>query len=204
VASNVTPHWYRNGAKLATGAQVPIISWGTLIFESSEGSDTCHTAAGVNVENTAGSARQETVALATWECKAVGGTCAAGGGEVRATPRDLPWSATVIEEGAEGSGLFRQEASGIELNIECYKGGQNAGHLLFKTGPVLTENGTWEPAMKNGTSAKTPSGLEFDVKSGHLYAETAAKAAIQGTTKGSQRFEGFEGTPVPVITLAKP
>src|SRR5262249_30999268 len=153
------------------------------------GNVSCHSAQAANVENTAGAAKQETVAFATWECKAIGGECAVAGHEARMTPRGLPWPATVMEEGVEGSGEFRQETSGVELNDECWMGAIKTGALLFKTGPVLTETGTMDPQITDGTNGSRPSELLFTGEPGHLYAETEAKVAVKGTTKGALKIE---------------
>jgi hypothetical protein len=110
----------------------------------------------------------------------------------------------MLEEGVEGSEQYREEGWGIEINLECFKGGVNTANQLFKTGPVLAETGTSTPAWLNGTTATKPSEASFDTASGHLYAEVE-KAAVQGTTKGQLKFVGYQdkGT-VPVITLGKP
>ena len=54
----------------------------------------------------------------------------------------------------------------------------------------------------------------FDAASGHLYAETEAesppgsknlvKVATKGTTKGQLKVEGYQGVPLPLVTLGKP
>jgi hypothetical protein len=205
VVANATPHWYKNGTKTPLGEKLQTIAWGTITLESSAGNVSCHSAQAANVENTAGAAKQETVAFATWECKAATGECAVAGHEARMTPRGLPWPATVMEEGVEGSGEFRQETSGVELNDECWMGAIKTGALLFKTGPVLTETGTMDPQIKDGISGSRPSELLFTGEPGHLYAETEAKVAVKGTTKGSLKMETY-GTaiPIPLIALAKP
>jgi hypothetical protein len=197
-----TPHWYKNGVKVALGERSNLIGWGTLTLESSAGTATCRTAQAANLQNTAGAATKEVVLFAAWECKPVGGSCT--GGEQRATPRHVPWQGTMLEEGVEGSGEFREEGWGIELNLECFKGGVNTANQLFKTGPVLTETGTSTPAWLNGTSATKPSEASFDLSSGHLEAEVE-KAAVKGTTKGKLKFVGYQDNSlVPLITLAKP
>ncbi len=58
-----TPHWYKNGAEIPLGEKVPTIAWGTLTLESSAGNITCHDCSAANIENTAGAATQETVAV---------------------------------------------------------------------------------------------------------------------------------------------
>jgi hypothetical protein len=101
------------------------------------------------------------------------------------------------------AGIGRKR-SGIELNLECFKGGVDTANQLFKTGPVLAETGTSTPAWLNGTTATKPSEASFDPASGHLYAEVE-KAAVKGTTKGNLKFLGYQdNAPVPLITLAKP
>jgi hypothetical protein len=202
IASLSTPHWYENGSKVPLGEKVGTIGWGTVTLESTAGNITCRTATAANLENTATAASQETVLLATWECKAVGGKCAAG--EARLSARSLPWVATVLEEGPEGSEAFRQEAAGIGLNAECYVGGKLTESLAFKTGPLLTETGTWTPLEQNGTSAAKPFEIAFDRTSGHLYAESEGKA-IAGTPKGRLKVVGYlDNAPVPLIALQKP
>jgi alpha-tubulin suppressor-like RCC1 family protein len=197
-----TPHWYKNGMKVALGEKSNLIGWGTLTLESSAGTAACHSAQVANVENTTGAARKEVGLFATWECKPIGGSCTAG--EQRATPRHEPWQGMMLEEGVEGSGEFREEGWGIELNLECFKGGVNTSNMLFKTGPVLAETGTFTPRWLNGTNATKPSEASFDLSSGHLDAEVE-KAAIAGTTKGKVKFVGFaDNAPTPLITLAKP
>jgi hypothetical protein len=197
-----TPHWYKNAAKILLGEKSQLIGWGTLTLESSAGTATCRSAEAANVENTATAATKEVVLFSAWECKPVAGSCA--GGEQRATPRHLPWQGTMLEEGVEGSEEFREEGWGIELNLECFKGGVNTANQLFKTGPVLAEAGTSTPAWINGTSATKPSEAFFDASSGHLYAEVE-KAAVKGTTKGKLKFVGYlDNAPVPLIALAKP
>ena len=110
----------------------------------------------------------------------------------------------MLEEGEEGSGQYREEGWGIELNLECFKGGVNTGNQLFKTGPVLAETGTFTPRWLNGTSRTKPSEASFDSSSGHLYAEVE-KAAVKGTTKGKLKFLGYQDSaPVPLITIATP
>jgi hypothetical protein len=142
------------------------------------------------------------VLLATYECKPVAGNCT--GGEARATPRHLPWNGTMLEEGLEGSEEFREEGWGVEINLECFKGGINTASELFRTGPVLAEMGTSTPAWLNGTTAAKPSELFFDASSGHLYAEVE-KAAVKGTTKGKLKFVGYQdNATVPLLTLGKP
>jgi hypothetical protein len=181
---------------------VGTIGWGTLTLESSAGNTTCHSAHAANVENTAGAIRQETVMLVTWECKAIGGNCAAN--EARLSAKSLPSTATVLEEGAEFSELYRLQASGIELDSECYAGGKLTESLTFKSGPVLGETGTWTPRVLNGTTATKPSEIVFDPSSGHLYAESEGKA-ISGTPKGQLKFVGYvDKSTTPVITLQSP
>jgi hypothetical protein len=202
LAALPTPHWYKNEVKVPLGEKSPLIGWGTLTLESSAGTATCHTAQAANVENTAGAATKEAVLFAAFECKPIGGSCTAG--EQRATPGHLPWQGTMLEEGVEGSHQFREEGSGIEINLECFKGGLNTANQLFKTGPVLAETGTSTPAWFNGTTATKPSEVSFDSSSGHLYAELE-KAAVKGTTKGKLKFIGYEDSaPVPLFTLAQP
>jgi hypothetical protein len=197
-----TPHWYKNSVKVPLGEKWWLIGWGTLTLESSAGTATCHSAQVASVENTAGAARKEVVLFVTWECKPIGGSCT--GGEQRATPKHLPWMGTMLEEGVEGAGEFREEGWGIELNLECFKGGVNTSNMLFKTGPVLAETATSTPRWLNGTSATKPSEASFDLSSGHLYAEVE-KAAVKGTTKGKLKFLGYQdNAPVPLITIAKP
>jgi hypothetical protein len=192
------PHWYKNGSKLPQGAKTGTIGWGTLTLESSAGSTTCRSAEAANVENTAATGQQETVALTTWECKALGGKCA--GSEARLSAKSLPWTATALEE---GPGLFRQEFSGTELAGECYAGGKLTERLAFKTGPALGETGTWTPRVQNGTTPTKPSEVVFDSSSGHLYAESEGKA-IAGTTKGKLKVVGYaDNSPVPLITLGE-
>jgi alpha-tubulin suppressor-like RCC1 family protein/phosphodiesterase/alkaline phosphatase D-like protein len=196
------PHWYKNAMKVPLGEKSNLIGWGTLTLESSAGTTTCHTAQAANVENTAGAARKEVVLFAAWECKPIGGSCT--GGEQRATPRHLPWQGTQLEEGVEGSGEFREEGWGIELNLECFKGGVNTNNMLFKTGPVAAETGTFTPRWLNGTTATKPSEASFDLSSGHLDAEVE-KAGVQGTTKGKLKFVGYQdNASTPLITIAKP
>jgi subtilase family serine protease len=202
LAALPTPHWYKDGTKVALGEKSPLIGWGTLTLESSAGTATCRTVQAANVENTAGAATKEVVLFASFECKPVGGSCT--GGEQRATPRHQPWTGTMLEEGEEGAGNFREEGWGIELNLECFKGGVNTANQLFKTGPVLAETGTFTPRWLNGTSATKPSEVFFDPASGHLYAEVE-KAAVKGTTKGKLKFIGYaDNAPVPLIALEKP
>jgi hypothetical protein len=190
------PHWSKNAVQLAPGEKTNTIGWGTLTLESSAGSTVCHSAQAANVENTVAAGTQETRLLATWECKAIGGKCA--GSEARLSAKNLPWTATAPEE---GPGLFRQEFSGVEMASECYAGGKLTESLTFKTGPVLTETGTWTPRVLNGTSATKPSEVFFDTSSGHLYAESEGKA-IAGTTTGKVKFVGYaDNAPVPLITL---
>jgi hypothetical protein len=197
-----TPHWYKNAMKVPLGEKSALIGWGTLTFESSAGTATCHAAQAANVENTAGAATKEVLLFATWECKPIGGSCT--GGEQRATPGHLPWQGTMLEEGVEGSGEFREEGWAIELSLECFKGGVNTANQRFKTGPVLAETGTFTPRWVNGTTATKPSEVSFDAGSGHLYAEVE-KAAVQGTTKGKLKFVGYaDNATVPLIALAKP
>jgi hypothetical protein len=197
-----TPHWYKNATKVPLGEKSPLIGWGTLTFESSAGTAICHTAQAANVENTAGAAHREVTLFSTFECKPIGGSCT--GGEQRATPRHLPWQGTMLEEGVEGAGEFREEGWGIELNLECFKVGVNTSNMLFKTGPVLAETGTSTPRWFNGTNATKPPEESFDLSSGHLYAEVE-KAAVKGTTKGKLKFVGYQDSgPVPLITMAKP
>jgi hypothetical protein len=190
------PHWYKSASKLPPGEKANTIGWGTLTLESSAGSTACHSAQAANVENLAVAGMQETVTLVTWECKARGGKCAAG--EARLSAKGLPWTATALEEGPE---MFREEASGIELDSECYVGGKLTESLTFKTGLVLGQTGTWTPKEQNGATATRPSELVFDSASGHLYAESEGKA-IAGTTKGQLKFVGFQdNATVPLITL---
>jgi hypothetical protein len=187
---------------VALGEKVGTIGWGTLTLESSAATTVCHSAQAANVENTAGAARQETVLLSTWGCKAIGGKCAAK--EARLSARGLPWMATALEEGEEGLELFREEAVGIELDSECFAGGKAIEDLAFKTGPLLGETGTWTPKEQNGTTATKPSEIVFDTASGHPYAESEGKA-IAGTLKGKIKFVGYkDNAPVPLISLAKP
>jgi hypothetical protein len=187
---------------VALGEKAGAIGWGTLTLESSAGNVTCHTAQAANLENTAGVARQETMLLSTWECKAVGGKCA--GSEARLSARSLPSTATAREEGEEGSEMYRQEAAGVELASECYVGGKLTESLAFKTGPVLAETGTFTPAWINGTTATKPSETFFDATSGLLYAESEGKA-IAGITKGRLKFVGYQdNATTPVLTLQKP
>ena len=178
------------------------IGWGTLTLESTAGNVTCHTAQAANIENTEGAARQETVLLVTWECIAIGGKCA--GSEARLSARGLPWIATVLEEGVEDSGVYRQEAAGIELDSECYVGGKLTESQAFRTGPVLGETGTWTPKEQNGSSAAKPTEVAFDTASGHLYAESEGKA-IAGTPRGKLKVVGYADTgAVPLIGVEKP
>jgi hypothetical protein len=197
-----TSHWYVNGSRTPLGELVPTISWGALTLESSAGgSVTCKTASAANIENTAGTAKQETVTAVRYECKAVGGACAAAGGETRVTGEGLPWLGSVTEQGAEGSEEFRQESSRVE-DVECYKGGALVERLVFQTGLVGTETGASTPKWQNnGPTTTKPSESIFEIASGHLYSEIGGQKL---TTKGHLKVSGYEGTPVPLITVAKP
>src|SRR5262249_12009559 len=188
--------------KLPLGERGGPMGGGTRTPKSTAGNTTCHSAQAANVENTAGAIRQETVMLVTWECKAIGGKCAAN--EARLSAKSLPSTATVLEDGAEFSELYRLQASGIELDSECYVGGKLTESLTFKTGPVLAQTGPSTPAWLNGNTATKPSEVSFDPSSGHLYAESEAKA-ISGTPKGNLKVVGYvdKGT-TPVITLLSP
>ena len=194
-----SPHWQKNGTKTKEGEKMATISWGTITLESESPltTVTCKSASAANIENTATAAKGETELFATYECKAVGGECAAKGGETRVGAPALPWLQEIKEEG-EGSELFREENAGVELNIECYKAGVLTEHALFKSGPVGAETGTFTPAFANGTTAAKPSEAVFDASSGHLFSETGG---LKLTTKGKLKVEGYEGTPVPTITL---
>jgi hypothetical protein len=184
---------------LPLGEKAGTIGWGTLTLESSAGNTTCHSAQGGNVENTAALPRQETVMLVTWECKAVGGKCAAN--EARLSAKSLPSTATVLEVGEEGSNTYRLEGSGIELDSECYVGGNATESLTFKSGSVLGETGSWTPKVLNGTTSTKPTEVLFDPLSGHLLAESEGKA-ISGTPKGRLKLVGFaDNSPTPVITV---
>ena len=145
------------------------------------------------------------MAVATWECKAIGGECAVAGHEARLTARGLPWAGTTLEEGEEASGEFRREDSGVAIADECWMEGVKTGALVFKTGPVLTETGTMSPKVQNGSSAGKPSEVVFTGEPGHLFAETEGKVAIKGTTKGQLKVEVYSSaSPIPLITLGKP
>jgi hypothetical protein len=192
------PHWQKNFTKLKEGEKLATISWGTLTLEpSSGGSVVCKTASANNIENTATAAKGETELLATYECKATGGECAAKGGESRVGSSALPWPEEIKEEG-ENSEEFREENTGVQLNIECYKAGVLTEHTLFKSGPVGAETGTFTPKWQNGPTAARPSEVLFDTSSGHLFSETGG---LKLTTKGKLKIEGYEPTPVAVITL---
>ena len=192
------PHWQKNGTKPKEGEKVGTISWGTITLEpSSGGTVTCKSASAANIENTAAAAKDETLLFDTYECKAVGGECTAKGGETRVGAPALPWPAAVRE--GEGIEEYRQESSGVQLNIECYKAGVLTEHALFKSGPVGAETGTWTPTWQNGTTAGRPSELVFDASSGHLFSEAGG---LKLTTKGKLKVEGYEEVPVPVITVA--
>jgi hypothetical protein len=189
-------HWQLNGKKTAAGTNIPIIAWGTAKLESAAGIITCKNAAASNNVNTvAGKALSEVVMFATYECKATGGECLPPA-EERATAFNLTgdaspntgvWPSNTVEEGPVNAeekfrGLDLSGAGAgekpIEVNIECYAGGEKVGALLFKSGPVLTETGSSTPLVLNGTSAAKPSETSFEdplKETGHLYAATEAE-----------------------------
>jgi hypothetical protein len=188
----------QQGARTKEGEKVGAISWGTITLEpSSGGTVACKTAVASNFENTAAAAKDEIVLFAAYECKATGGECAAKGGETRVGAPGLPWLQELKEE-SEGSETFREESSGVQLNIECYKAGLLTEHALFKSGPVGAETGTLTPSYSNGTSAGKPSEVVFDGSSGHLFSETGG---LKLTAKGRLKLEGYQGTPVPLVTI---
>jgi hypothetical protein len=192
-----SPHWQRNGTKAKEGEKLGTIAWGTVTLEDTAGTVTCKTASAANIEDTTTAARDETELFATYECKAVGGECVAKSGETRVGAQGLPWLGAIVEEG-EGSEEFRQETSSVALNVECYKAGVLSEHTLFKSGSSGTETGTWTPKWLNGTTAAKPSEAVFDTKGGHLLSETGG---LKLTPKGKLKTEGFEGSPVPLLTL---
>jgi hypothetical protein len=221
LTNNGSPvHWQVNGKGTATGVSTPIISWGTAKEESAAGVITCKNAVASDFENLAGPvAVSRVVMFATYECKASGGECLPPAEEratalnlVNLTPATAPgkgvWPSVLQEEGAVGEGTFRSiDKSGtgagespIQLNIECYAGGEKVGSLLFQSGEVKTAGGTAigssTPLVLNGTNATKPSETSFEdptQETGHLYAPTEAESVKEETVE-----------PTVKLTLASP
>jgi len=212
LTNNGSPvHWQVNGKAPATGVATPIITWGTAKEESTAGIITCKNAVASDFENLAGPvAVSRVVMFATYECKASGGECLPPAEErataFNLTPSSSPdtgvWPSVMQEEGPVNEGTFRSidksgKAAGenpVQVNIECYAGGEKVGALLFQSGEVPTElgvgEGTSTPLVVNGTSATKPSETSFEdplKETGHLQApfpdETEVQETVEPTTK---------------------
>jgi hypothetical protein len=205
LTNNGSPvHWQVNGKASATGVPVPVIAWGTHQVEWSTGLSTCKTAVASDNENLSGPvAVSRVVMFASYECKASGGECLPPAEErvtafnlVNLTPATAPhkgvWPSVIQEEGAVGEGSFRsidKSGSGagenpIQMNVECYVGGEDTGSLLFESGPVGSETGSSTPQVLNGTNATKPSETSFEgAETGHLYALTEAELTKEETVE---------------------
>jgi hypothetical protein len=191
-------HWQLSGKKTAAGVAIPVIAWGTAKLSSAAGIITCKNAAASTNSNTvAGKAAAEVIMFATYECKATGGECLPPAEErataFNLTPDSSPntgvWPSVNVEEGVPNAEeKFRAyDLSGggagekpIEVNIECYAGGEKVGALLFKSGavPPTAAIGSSTPLLINGTSPAKPSETSFEdpaKETGHLFAATEAE-----------------------------
>lgn len=186
VAQAAPAKWTKNSTAIANGKTEPTIQWGSFTASSTQGGTiTCKTASGGVVENTATEARGSTQLDAAYECKTTGGECALYGGEARVTAKGLPWPLVAEEEG-EGTEVYKETSSNVELNSECWTGGQERGAVLLKTGEVEPGFvGTSTPGFQNGATAGRPAQLAFNTKSGHL----AGLAEVEVGPKGEKPFE---------------
>jgi hypothetical protein len=218
LTNNGSPvHWQVNSKATATGVATPVIAWGTHQVAWSTSIATCKTAVASDIENLAGPvAVSRVVMFAAYECKASGGECLPPAEQrvtafnlVNLTPLTAPhkgsWPSVIQEEGTVGEGTFRsidKSGSGpgenpMQVNVECYTGGENTGSLLFETGTVGAETGTSTPLILNGTTATKPSETSFEdplKETGHLYALTEAELTKEETVEPTVKIT--EGSPV--------
>jgi hypothetical protein len=200
-------HWQVNGKAAATGTAVPVISWGTAKEEWASGIITCRHAAAATDTNLAGPvARSEMILFTSYECKPTGGECLPPAEQrwtaFNLTPDSSPntgvWPSVMQEEGLVNEGTFRSiDLSGsgagenpVEVDVECYAGGEKVSGTLFKSGPVLTETGSSTPGVLNGTSATKPSETTFEVaEAGTLYAGEEAELVKEETVEPTVGLE---------------
>jgi hypothetical protein len=179
--ANASPaYWYRNGAKIAQGVKVPIISWGTLTLHSAEDPVTCHTVGGGYIENPVGGGtgidRIESFtpffSCAAPACPAVN--------EVKA--EKLPWPSELIDE---GEGVITEKSTGIALRVKCFVPATTEEAEQVMSNVVFS--GEWTPSIQSGTSATKPSFVDFGAGSGHLESEDGP-----GETIGREKLMGYE------------
>jgi hypothetical protein len=212
VAAQAEPHeghYFKNSAKIAEGASVPVIGWGTLTLSSAAGIVSCHNAVGGEVGNPSGgkAGTGKTLQFSTWACTQTTGSCKSIPGvvETRVVATSLKAKKAVLL-GAEGTGWpsvvgsppenleeepFRVtstvgnaeavEAPVTGVKFECYVGGKFEGEIVFY--------GSSTPKNKNGTTCAKPTLVEFGAGSGEL---EALAGAVKGTTTGKAKLLGYE------------
>jgi len=215
-------HWQLNGTKTAVGTVIPMISWGTAKLESALGTIQCRNAAAGNNTNLeeAGKlkAKSEVVMFATYECQSLAGECNPPAEErvtgFNLTPDSSPnkgvWPSITVEEGpANAEEKFRSyDLSGaggenpIEVNIECFAGGENIGSLLFVSGPVGGKECSSTPLVINGSSATKPSETSFEdplKETGHLCLEAPTELVKEETVEPTVKNVSAPGVAPAVI-----
>jgi len=218
-AANGT-HYYSGGKKIAEGAKVPVVAYGTLSLTSAAGTIKCSNVAGGYVENPSGggAGKGATEEFGVYNCS---GTCPV---ENRVEPFKLPWISTLQpNETIEGKVRNRASGGGIEVVTGCWNlkgepgvgtgpnGGQPSGPGYSETGgegtvsergepfndaeadplPLLHFAGEQSPYIVNGTGTGPKASVTLFKK------ETGAKELVNanvgpGTTAGSVFLESYE------------
>jgi len=175
-----SPHWHKNGAKLAEGNILRTIAWGTLkLTNSTLGEVECHTVVAGYVENPTGggAAVGKVQAFDPYEC--VSESCKAlGGTGIEVNAEKLPWNAEVTEPEA---GVFRMNtgnrlkaAGAVFERVNCI-GVKNA-QFIGEFAPKILNNG-----LRIGVS---PAEQEFDQPgSGELESEALGAGKYGGRLK---------------------
>ena len=198
-AAQAEPHVYKNGALTPEGVKVPVLGFGTLVFENGNlGVIECHNIVSGNEENPTGGggAKGELEGNSSYNCTSA--ACESAGKTIEAfpiglnNPKEGSWEIHVLEEPA---GTFKlklgnKEAKNsrqLKLEFKC------AG--LFET----EFHGELKPNMKNGTSiGASPSKVEFK---GPESGEMDSSIGV-GCYKGKLKLMGYEGQDL--ITIKNP
>jgi hypothetical protein len=202
--SQATPHFYKNGSKLAEGVKVPVIAWGNLEL-TAEGVPTteCQNAVGGYVENPklGGAGVGATESFNAYNCKNAGCNAVGdfesvqarnGNGEHETSTTQGPFGngnqvkwPSVLTEAVTGE--IRTDSSNVSVLVGCR---EPSGELVTGLDVECFTDATHEqtPLDSNGTGiGNHPSKTTFDEKSGGLN----CSGAFTGKTGKALKVMGY-------------
>lgn len=185
-------HYYSNLAKIAEGKRLPVVSWGLLTMDMSDGSFiVCKTTDGGWVENPPGGGPGvgQTVTPTAYscdppECPMEERVEAINSAEPKGLDtKNREWK-SVLTEAAEQT---RSETTGVELVVGCWTasptgpGNVSTSERGTPISTLLPLQGTLTPKIQNGITAGKPTHIEYGAGSGELIGESGGSATIHGT-----------------------